>query len=52
MGTEIIYPIGEQCFENLRADSAVYVDKTELIAIGVSFSRAERGIQEWKVVRG
>ncbi len=24
----------------------------QLIAIGVSFSRAERGIQEWKVVRG
>ena len=52
MGTEIIYPIGEQSFENLRNGGALYVDKTELIAIGVSFSRAERGIQEWKVARG
>ena len=31
MDQAIVYPVGEQSFENLRADSAVYVDKTALI---------------------
>ena len=31
MGTAIIYPIGEQSFENLRNRGKLYVDKTELI---------------------
>ena len=31
MGTEIIYPVGEQSFENLRNRGKLYVDKTELI---------------------
>ena len=31
MEQAIVYPVGEQSFENLRADSAVYVDKTALI---------------------
>ena len=31
MGTEIIYPVGQSSFKDLRADKAVYVDKTELI---------------------
>ena len=31
MDQAIVYPVGEQSFENLRADNAVYVDKTALI---------------------
>jgi hypothetical protein len=31
MEQEPLYPVGEQSFENIRLDGAVYVDKTELI---------------------
>lgn len=31
MKQEPLYPIGEQSFENIRRDGAVYVDKTDLI---------------------
>jgi hypothetical protein len=31
MEQEPLYPVGEQSFENIRLDGAVYVDKTDLI---------------------